>query len=706
MRPINEVLGGVPDDDNPFADRTASGGVDFGDDWLHQGDEKEEGELQEEKQPAGAPAPPRGPPSQPLVLPTSHPEYAAYRDKARNWSDGKGDEFTLVQYLSGRRWRMLQHVHPQLQYPPDAYKEYEMYSADDLEALFEEDDAFIRSDCDHMRFPIGTKDLDTVTGPFVRLANVPETGTSPFGPKFLLLTRDPAVACELRDERKSRLIHILQTQEDRGVIGHSVPNVLSKTLKNMAAADFIACLLGAGIDSLWFMNFGMKARDLDTKAFIKLELAIQKEWEVKDRQARSYEDPNAMAPRNTVCDISADFCPNPDEIILCGKFDLRTSGFAPRKRAGRRAQAVSLEVHKMLTGLSDIPLGSSNFKSPSDGLPRGLGEMRHKVTGGIIYQPLVKHAKASTSSAFGAPKTTKGLKKLVCQLYLAVEELTKKDVFDSLGGIRVELRVEGCSLPSDAWALVHNTLPQFHAGDVLERIGQEKDGFVPLYGVPVLEWLGNVMKMVKALESLCQGRDADALPLWKRKAAADCITALGISTRETERLCLDPVKGLTNTNASPQQMPWFWSSPDAGVNLNPASGGGPPTPSRRPREAGSTPPSRRSPRLSERGALAAHLTDERARSNLPRGGDVQLDEAAIKARNLKEMRTWVKWYTNKRSRNADARQYYRKGNRGCSGREMSVNEACKKIWEEFGADWKDNVIPRGAGDPVNIPEGH
>jgi len=259
---------------------------------------------------------------------------------------------------------MLQYTYPQLQFPKDEYKQYSMLQLYDFQDSFDEERTYKNSDCDHMRFPIGTEDLDKVTGPFVRLANACETGTSPFGERFLLLTRDPVVACEMQPENdttKSRLLHVLQTREDRGVIGHPNPNVLSKTFKNMAAHDFIRCLLGANIDHLWFMNFGMKARDLATEAFQKLEKVVKKEWVRLDRDARTPQHPNRKAPRNTVCDISADFCPDFKQIILCGKFDLRTAGFAPRKRAGFGSHAESLTVHQMLTGLSDTRMGSATF---------------------------------------------------------------------------------------------------------------------------------------------------------------------------------------------------------------------------------------------------------------------------------------------------------------------------------------------------------
>ena len=106
--------------------------------------------------------------------------------------------------------------HPQLQYPKDEYQEYTMYNLDDLQDMFQEG-AYVVSDCDHMRFPIGTTDLDKVTGPFVRLANVPETGTSPFGDGFLLLPQSERMkACELRDEDDRRKDPYSHPQDPRG----------------------------------------------------------------------------------------------------------------------------------------------------------------------------------------------------------------------------------------------------------------------------------------------------------------------------------------------------------------------------------------------------------------------------------------------------------------------------------------------------------
>ena len=83
-----------------------------------------------------------------------------------------------------------------------------------------------------------------------------------------------------------------------------------------------------------------------------------------------------------------------------------------------------------------------------------------------------------------------------------------------------------------------------------------------------------------------------------------------------------------------------------------------------------------------------------------------LDMEAIKVQKLKQMRNEVKWYTSRRSTNPNVHQFYKTGNKEPGPRSLEVKQACLKVWEKFGQDWRSKVILRDSGATSNIPDGH
>ena len=222
---------------------------------------------------------------------------------------------------------------------------------------------------------------------------------------------------------------------------------------------------------------------------------------------------------------------------------------------------------------------------------------------------------------------------------------------------------------------------------------------LPLYAVNKLQWLGNVVKLMTKLKPLLTGRPTDILSRSTKQACSDVITALGYSSRETEKLVTRPIEGLMPCNMTPAEKPWYWDSPGAGPNIRTS-----------PEMGGQSSGSGSSPRLREArpaaASIASHLASARSRNNLPRGAGLQLDHRRDKAQNLRAMRDQVKWYANSRSTNPNARQFYLSNNGGPGKRNLGVNQACELIWEKFGEEWRSKVNLRNRDEPTNIPEGH
>lgn len=67
-------------------------------------------------------------------------------------------------------------------------------------------------------------------------------------------------------------------KRNRGVFGHSNPNVLAANAKNMIAEDLTLTMEAVTIAHVWFMWFGMWFRSFNTHGFGDLEDKIKEEW--------------------------------------------------------------------------------------------------------------------------------------------------------------------------------------------------------------------------------------------------------------------------------------------------------------------------------------------------------------------------------------------------------------------------------------------
>lgn len=390
----------------------------------------------------------------------------------------------------------------------------------------------------------------------VHLANQVETGTTKFGSEYLLIAKDPKIAVKLKDENdgvKAKLLYHLQAYNDRGVMGNRNPNVLATAPKMMFMADLVKILKGAGVVDLEFMSYGMKLRDINSPESNAICGAILKQWEKLDHDAQN--DPDSEwdeVPRNSVADVAMD-CGWMDGIVMIGGKDRRLAA------NNMSHDSSTVRIHQVLTGLSDKKIGSAEIVPP---FPSDAGDLSEYLDKIVIYSIMVRYIKAALGAKLGIPLRVDGMRLLFCSVARIAWKLASPGMLECLGGIRTELRVSGQLTPKKALRYVQRHFSRLHPGEVLKKVGHAdaKDN-VNVFIVPKHLWLGNLVKMLFIFKEKCVGASDAKLTRAQKVACADLISALGISNRDTEKFATVPIEDLEPENAAPEVFPWYWKSP-------------------------------------------------------------------------------------------------------------------------------------------------